>query len=206
MNGVAEQLEQRAAFAEGSERESLQKLAVSFASSADSRDLSALEGLHAPVAPAAPGAPPPPPFDAVATARSLVDAFTPAAVDGASSDPLDRLNALKSSDLPRFKTVMNGVAEQLEQRAAFAEGSDRESLQNLAVSFASSADSRDLSALEGLRTASNPAAPAAPECATSTLGGWRSMHACASYLRHGPPPASFKAIDDAFSSALALFE
>jgi hypothetical protein len=168
MNDVAMELEHRAALAQGSDRENLHNLALTFATRAESRDLSAIDALRPAPEPAAPPPPPPapppppppepaPPVDVAAVSRTLVESLTSG--DG-SSTPLARLNALKTSDLTAFKRVMNEVAQELEALASFEDGDDRQSLQSLAGTFASAAQSRNLSALEGLWPA--PAAPAPP--------------------------------------------
>ncbi|HEX6243321.1 MAG TPA: hypothetical protein VFZ61_20550 [Polyangiales bacterium] len=164
MNGAAEQLEQLANLAEGADRENLQALAVEFASGSESGNLSGLSQLKTPVTEPTPPPPAPPapsgptPLDTKAAAVSVLDSLTSSS-DGGS---LDKLIALKTSDINSFKQVMNQAAQQLESMANLAEESDRDGLQQLAVNFASSAESGDLSALQALKPPATPEPTPAP--------------------------------------------
>jgi hypothetical protein len=167
MGKVAEQLEQLGNLAGGSEGNSLQQLAATFASSAENGDLSQIEALRPPAPPAAPPppaapAPVPAPFDAAASARGVVDSLTATLAPGVGGDALEKLGTLKTTDQASFRKVMNRAAEQLEQLANLSEGSDRESLQALAVRFASGAENGDLSGLEQLKPQSTEPTPPAP--------------------------------------------
>ncbi len=153
---VAEHFLQRAAYLQGSDGEELQRLGVAFASAAESGDLSAFQSLAN-----TPAAPPPPPVDALASALSLVDSITgTSSASGAES--FATLSALKQSSPTDFKQVMNRVSEGLSQLAHYAQGADKESLSQLAVDFASAAESGDISAFAPPAAPAPSVPPAAP--------------------------------------------
>jgi hypothetical protein len=175
MNRVAEQLSQLSNFAEGSEKDGLSALAGSFASAAETGDISAFKPATTEPAPVPP-APPPPPAPAapvvapIDTAFSIVDSLAPAgSSEGASA--FQKLTDLKAASPAGFKQLMNRVAEQLSQLSNFAEGSEKDGLSALAGSFASAAETGDISAFKPASTepAVVPPAPPPPPPAAPTV-------------------------------------
>jgi hypothetical protein len=122
---------------------------------------------------------------------------------------IQKLSALQSSDPSSFKQVAGRVAEHFQQRASFAQGADGEALAQLAVSFASAAQTGDMSAFQALN--SQPAAPASappppPKPPVDALATALSMVDSITGASSGSASESMQALSELKTSSPAGFK